>query len=93
MKKQPEDVVDQLLADIDPPTLRNVINDNPELGAAIKYFLEQKAAGNEAAQHISAAWFYLNKLRDRFGGPASISTVRRYVHNILKLDWMTGKAL
>jgi hypothetical protein len=93
MKKKPEDVVNELLKDLPPPRRTNMINDNPELGEAIKYFLEQKAAGNPAMKHITLRWFYMHKLRDRFDGPLWLGTVRKYVREELKLDPATGKPL
>lgn len=92
-KPSPEKLVDELLSEIDPPAPRSVIIDNPELATAIKYFLDQKANGNPAAKHITLTWFYAHKLREKFNGPAGTTTVRRYVRDILKLDWSTGKAL
>lgn len=92
-KSHPENIVDQLLGDLAPPAARSVISDNPELGEAIKYFLDLKAKGHPAAKHITLRWFYINKLRDQFDGPRWLGTVRRYAREVLKLDPATGKPL
>lgn len=91
--KSSENIVDELLERTPPPVRRNMIIDMPELAAAIKYFLELKAAGNSSAKHITLRWFYIHKLREQFGGPLWVGTVRRYVREILKLDPATGKPL
>lgn len=92
-KPTPEIVVDQLLKDVELPKPTSVINGNPELGAAIKYFLELKAAGDAAAKHVTLSWFYEHKLRDEFDGPRYVGTVRAYVRKVLKLNPATGKPL
>lgn len=91
--KSPKVIVDKLLETTPPLKRRNMIIDMPELGEAIKYFLELKAAGNESAKHITLRWFYIHKLREQFDGPLWLGTVRRYVREVLKLDPATGKPL
>ncbi len=88
---EPQHIVDALLKDVSVRT-KHKLNDNPDLAAAIKYFLEQKAAGNPAMKHLTLAWFYREKLRERFSGPGPDS-VRSYVREVLKLDLLTGAAL
>lgn len=88
-----ENFVDSLLDDIEPPQKRNMIIKNKPLAEAIAYFLGQKAAGDERAKHLSLAWFYVTHLRDRFGGPRTVDTVRTYVRDVLGLDPSTGEPL
>lgn len=90
MQKKP-DVVDQLLASVPPPKSNAVLSSKPELMAAIRRFLELKAAGDPRA-HMSLAWFYTHKLRAMYNGP-SIDAVRRFVSQVLRLNIATGKKL
>lgn len=91
--RQPCEIVDDLLDELDMPGRRNVITENPPLMQAIAYFLDQKAEGDPRTKHITLAWFYLNKLRDRFDGPVWYGTVRVYVKDFLQRDIKTGRAL
>lgn len=86
MTNEPQNIVDQLLNEVDAPRKRNVIADNKPLADAIKYFLELKRTGDEKVKHLSLAWFYRTKLRDRFDGPKTLDTVRTFVREILKVD-------
>jgi len=86
----PADIVDDLLDEVDTATKRNMISDNPDLAAAIARFLDLKASSDERVQGITLSWFYVNKLRDRFGGPRTMDTVRSYVRDVLKRDHITG---
>lgn len=70
---------------------KHKLNDNPELVAAIKYFMNQKAAGNPD-MHMTLAWFYREKLRARYRGPGP-DAVRNYVREVLRLDMLTGAPL
>lgn len=88
---KPNQVVDALLKRADVPT-KHMLNDNPELVAAVKYFLEKKAAGNPSAS-MSLPWLYRNGLRERYDGPRWYGTVRAFVHDVMKLDSSTGEAL
>lgn len=91
-KPAPSSVVDDLLNDLDMPSKRNVVSDNADLAEAIAHFLDLKAAKDERVQGITLAWIYKNKLRDRFGGPRTMDTVRTYVREILKRDLSTGES-
>ena len=90
-KPAPSDIVDTLLNDLDMPSKRNVISDNADLAAAVRHFLDLKKANDPRVAGITLAWFYKNKLRDRFGGPRTMDTVRTYVREILKRDPSTGE--
>ena len=89
----PEDIVNDLLADVDIPAKRNVISDNEPLAAAIRHFLDLKLRDDDRVRGITLAWFYREKLRDRFGGPRTMDTVRSFARDILKRDPISGVAL
>lgn len=85
--------LDQILAKTAARTTQSVISNNKPLAAAIKEFLERKAAGDEKCAHLTLNWFYTTGLRDHFDGPRCMNTVRKFVREILKLDPSTGNPL
>jgi len=89
----PEDIVNDMLADVTIPAKRNVISDNEPLAAAISHFLDLKHRDDDRVRGITLAWFYREKLRDRFGGPRTMDTVRAFARDILRRDPITGEAL
>jgi hypothetical protein len=91
MRKTPAQLVDHLLDSVPPPNSKAVLANKPELVAAIRRFLELKAARDPRA-HVSFRWFYLNKLRSAYDGP-SLDAVRRYISDVLRLNISTGKKL
>ncbi len=88
---KPEQVIAALLKRADVPT-KHMLNGNPELVAAVRFFLELKAKGDPSAS-MSLPWLYRNGLRERFDGPRWYGTVRAYVRDVMKLDPNTGEAL
>lgn len=92
MPKTPEQQVDDMLAEV-PSHRPGIIERNEPLVRALRRFLELKAANDSRVQHITLAWFYVNKLREEFKGPKTIDCVRAFVRDVLKLDPKTGKAL
>lgn len=89
--RKPRQFVKALLKSMVLPT-KHMMNDNPELVAALRYFLELRAAGDPSTR-VHLAWFYREKLRDQFNGPKSFCTVRAYIRDVMKLDPKTGKTL
>ena len=87
--KRNEDV-ESLLDEVPENKVRNVIEDNKPLAEAVEYFLRLKAEGDPRA-HVTLKWFYEQKLRDRFKGPKSVDTVRKFAREILRRDPQTGK--
>jgi hypothetical protein len=82
--------VDDMLSSCPPePRNRSVIDDNPDLIAALERFFELKRAGKA---HVSFGWFYRQKLREAFDGPHE-RTVRDFIRNRLKIDPTTGRSL
>jgi hypothetical protein len=86
------DDVEQLLDEVPEARTRNIVEDNQPLADAISYFLRLKAEGDKRA-HVSLKWFYENKLRQKYGGPKSIDTVRKYARDVLGLDPKTGESI
>jgi hypothetical protein len=84
--------VRELLSADSGPATKHVLHNNPALVAAIRYFLELKAAGDPSAS-MGLPWLYRNGLRDKFDGPRWYGTVRAYVRDVMKLDPSTGEAL
>lgn len=82
--------IEALLDEIPQSKVRNIVEQNEPLADAIEYFLRLKAEGDPRA-HVSLKWFYEQKLRDRFGGPKTVDTVRKFAREILGRDPQTGK--
>lgn len=92
MSKTPAARVDDLLGEL-APVRKHVLDDNPELVSAVTHFLDLKAADDARVKGITLRWFYLNKLRDAFDGPKTDACIRRYIADVLKRDFQTGKPL
>lgn len=88
----PQDLVENLLHDI-PAKGQSMIEDNPDLAAAIQHFLNLKRDDDPRVKGVTLTWFYNNKLRDAFDGPRWFGTVRKYVREVLKRDPKTGREL
>ena len=89
--KKPAKIVDDLLADIPAKKSSALLAQKPELCEVIQAFLDLKNASDPRA-HVSFAWFYQNKLKDKYDGP-SYDSVRRYVRDVMKLNVATGESL
>lgn len=89
------DQVEELEALLDscpPPRKLPKMETNPELVKAVRWFLDLKAKDDPRAR-MSLRWFYSKKLRDRYEGPKTESTVIDYVRTVMRLDPDTGKPL
>lgn len=83
--------IKDLLKNVASPTKR-LLDDNPDLVSALRYFLELKALGDPTAK-LTLSWFYREKLRAQFDGPVCYRTVRDYVVDVMRLDPLSGEAL
>ena len=75
MTDSPEDIVNDLLADLPSGKKPCAVERNEPLAAALRHFLSLSEKGEA---HVSLEWFYENKLKARFDGP-SMTSVRRWV--------------
>ena len=91
-KKTPEQQVEELLKKMPSNLQGGPVANNPDLANAIAHFMKLKAAGDPSA-HVTLDWFYTHALRDQFSGPKSITTVKTYVREFLKLNFQTGNPL
>lgn len=89
-KREKNADVESLLDEVPLGKRRNIIEQNKPLADAIEYFLRLKADGDRRA-HVTLKWFYENKLRDKFDGPNTMDTVRKFVRGFLGRDPQTGK--
>jgi acyl carrier protein phosphodiesterase len=92
-KKPAPSPIDDLLADLQPQKRPNIVADNEPLARAIRSFLTLKAEGDERVAGITLRWFYNQKLQALHDGPVYFGTIRKYVREHLRLDYLTGKAL
>ncbi len=88
-----ETSIDHILAATPRPRRRNMVADNEPLALAIGDFLRLKSEEDPRVQGLTLRWFYEKKLRALYGGPSWYGTIRRYVHDDLKLNIDTGKSL
>ncbi len=90
----PRQLVDELLAGMPSPEderlPRNLLVANKALAEAVVYTLDKI---QEGTLRITLKRFYESKMRAQFRGPRSFDTVKVYVKEFLKRDFLTGKPL